>query len=254
MPPMRLPHSISRSRSPIRRRPASAAAAFAWCAMPNGRSKASPSSPAVRAAAAPSPFRAMCAASRLQSRHGNQPWSAIVGPAERLAGTGFPLSRASAAPCRCGVRSGRPGLHGRGRRALARTPTRHAVELAATLTLIRSRGVTGFYAGETARALVAGARGRAVPQPRRSGRRPAGTAPAQSFPRPPARSPPSEALGAGVFAAALWRDIEKASPAELAQRAPHRRRAWRRKRRARFRIDGFRDRRRAGGRSPAPSR
>ena len=159
----------------------------------------------------------------LQSRHGNQPWSVIVGPAERLAGTGFPLSRASARRLADAATSvqGAPafaGADGEPLRELERV-TQH--ELAATLTMIRSRGVTGFYAGETARALVAGSReaGGTLSLDDLIDDRPV-AAPAQVLPSSGGVvAAPSEALGAGVFAAALWRDIEKASPAELAQAA-----------------------------------
>lgn len=160
--------------------------------------------------------------SLLQSRHGNQPWSAIVGPAERLAGTGFPLSRASArALADAASVQGAPAFTGADGAPLRELQRVTQSELAATLTLIRSRGVTGFYAGETARALVAGAReaGGTLSLDDLADDRPV-TAPAQMLPSSGgAVAAPSEALGAGVFAAALWRDIEKAGPAELAEAA-----------------------------------
>lgn len=157
----------------------------------------------------------------LQSRYGNQPWSAVVGPAERLAGAGFPLSRAAArrlADAAPGMPAAFTGADGAPLRELERVTQ---ADLAATLMQIRSRGVTGFYAGETARALVAGAReaGGTLSLDDLGDDRPV-TAPAQMLPSSAgAVAVPSETLGAGVFAAALWRDIEKAGPAELAEAA-----------------------------------
>ena len=157
----------------------------------------------------------------LQSRYGNQPWPAIVGPAERLAGTGFPLSRAAArrladaAPALPAAFAGEGGAPLRERERITQS------DLAATLTQIRGRGVMGFYAGKTARALVAGAReaGGTLGLDDLRDDRPV-TAPAQMLPSSAgAVAAPAETLGAGVFAAALWRDIEKANPAELAETA-----------------------------------
>ena len=141
----------------------------------------------------------------LQSRYGNQPWPAIVGPAERLAGTGFPLSRAAArrladaAPALPAAFAGEGGAPLREREPITQS------DLAATLTQIRGRGVMGFYAGKTARALVAGAReaGGTLGLDDLRDDRPV-TAPAQMLPSSAgAVAAPAETLGAGVFAAAL---------------------------------------------------
>ncbi|MDO8838195.1 MAG: gamma-glutamyltransferase [Parvibaculum sp.] len=164
----------------------------------------------------------------LQSRYGTRPWAAIVGPAERLAATGFPLSRAGArqladaAPLIAASPSLQAGFarpDGERPRELDRV-TR--VELAGTLALIRSLGVNGFYAGQTARALVAEASraGGALSLDDLRDDRPE-VAPAQmlSMPAAAAVAVPAPTAGAGVFAAALWRDLEKTGPAELAEAA-----------------------------------
>ncbi|MDP2125470.1 MAG: gamma-glutamyltransferase, partial [Parvibaculum sp.] len=163
----------------------------------------------------------------LQSRYGTRPWAAIVGPAERLAATGFPLSRAGArqltdaAPLIAASPSLQAGFarsDGERPRELDRV-TR--VELAGTLALIRSLGVNGFYAGQTARALVAEASraGGALSLDDLRDDRPE-VAPAQMLSTPAAAvAVPAPTAGAGIFAAALWRDLEKTSPAELAEAA-----------------------------------
>lgn len=158
----------------------------------------------------------------LQSRYGRRPWSTVVGPAERMAATGFPVSRAGArqladaAP----LIAASPSLNRMyaGGRELDYV-TRG--QMVGTLAQIRNQGVNGFYAGQTARALVDSAReaGGALSLDDLRDYA-AEAAPAQmlsaSF---GAVAVPSGELGAGVFAAALWRDIETASPADLAEAA-----------------------------------
>ncbi|MEX1154719.1 gamma-glutamyltransferase, partial [Parvibaculum sp.] len=160
----------------------------------------------------------------LQARYGKRPWTAVLGPAERMAATGFPVSRAgarqladaaaliAASPSLRGSFAGKDGERARELDHVTR------VELAAVLALIRSQGVNGFYAGQTARALVDEARlaGGAMSLEDLRDYRP-DVAPAQMLSSPAgAVAVPAQALGAGVFAAALWRDTEKASAAELA--------------------------------------
>jgi gamma-glutamyltranspeptidase/glutathione hydrolase len=87
--------------------------------------------------------------------------------------------------------------------------------LAGTLAQIRSRGVAGFYEGETARILVAQSRakGGALSASDLANYRPE-VSPAQQIAAGELSVMlPSRALGAGVFAGTLWNDIRGASGA-----------------------------------------
>ena len=163
----------------------------------------------------------------LQSRYGNRPWASVVGPAERMAATGFPVSRAAAgqfadaaaliaaAPALQAHFSGEGGALPRELDRVTRG------DLATTLAAIRNQGVNGFYAGITARRLVdeAARVGGALSLADLRDYRPE-VAPAQRLPMTAANvAVPAEALGAGLYAGALWRNIEKAGAAELAELA-----------------------------------
>ncbi|WP_339829280.1 gamma-glutamyltransferase [uncultured Parvibaculum sp.] len=163
----------------------------------------------------------------LQSRYGNRPWASVVGPAERMAATGFPVSRAAAgqfadaaaliaaAPALQAHFSGEGGALPRELDRVTRG------DLATTLAAIRNQGVNGFYAGTTARRLVdeAARVGGALSLADLRDYRPE-VAPAQRLPMTAANvAVPAEALGAGLYAGALWRNIEKAGASELAELA-----------------------------------
>lgn len=157
----------------------------------------------------------------LQARYGSKSWSEIVSPAERLAATGVPVSRAMAHQLgESAVMIGNsPDL----RRSFARPDgtayqeldTFSPAALAGTLAHIRSRGVAGFYEGETGRILIAESRtkGGSLSASDLVNYRPE-VSPAQQIAvgelnvMLPARN-----LGAGVFAGTLWSNIQGASGA-----------------------------------------
>ncbi len=159
----------------------------------------------------------------IHSRYGSLPWGSIVAPAERLAATGIPVSRASAAQfaAASSVISGSPAL-----KAVFATDGGIAKELdvvtrihqAATLAQVRSKGVGGFYSGPTARRLVetAAQAGGALDFGDLRDYRPVVSS-ARMVERGTGKVwLPSEEVGAGAFGTALWSAIQNASPGELA--------------------------------------
>lgn len=155
----------------------------------------------------------------LQAKYGSRSWAELLSPAERLAAVGFPVSRATGRQLADGglalVNS--PDLQklftAEGARAYRELDNFSQVSLATTLAHIRSRGVSGFYSGETARLLITEARskGGALSEADLGNYRP-DIAPAQqiasgnAFVALPARN-----LGAGAFAGALWSGIQGSS-------------------------------------------
>ena len=162
----------------------------------------------------------------IHSRYGRLPWGSIVAPAERLAATGIPVSRASASQfaSASSVISASPTLRAvfasDGRVAHERdTVTR--IHLAATLAQVRSQGVNGFYGGQTAQRLVEASKqaGGAVDFGDLRDYRPLAS-PARAIERGTGKVwLPSDEVGAGAFGTALWSAIQNASPGELAATA-----------------------------------
>lgn len=159
----------------------------------------------------------------IHSRYGSLPWGSIVAPAERLAATGIPVSRASAGQfaAASSVISGSPTL-----KAVFADDSGIAKELdvvtrihqAATLAQVRSKGVGGFYSGQTARRLVESSAqaGGALDIGDLRDYRPVISA-ARMFERGTGKVwLPSEDVGAGAFGTALWSAIQNASPGDLA--------------------------------------
>jgi gamma-glutamyltranspeptidase/glutathione hydrolase len=166
----------------------------------------------------------------LQARHGTLPWAEIVSPAERIAGTGFSVSRASArrfggASTAIAGSADLAALYGRdGGLLYQETDVLSQVALATTLAHIRSRGVGGFYEGETGRYLVDQARqkGGALSASDLTDYRPE-IAPAQQIVAGDVViALPAHGLGAGAFAEALWPNIQSASGAEALAAAAER--------------------------------
>lgn len=166
----------------------------------------------------------------LQAKYGSTPWSELVSPAERLAAAGFPVSRA------LGRQLGdagfaivnSPDLQGLytvgGTRTFRELDTLTQVQLASTLALVRSRGVTGFYEGETARAIVdqSRAKGGSISMTDLANYRPE-MAPAQTIASGDVSAMlPQRGIGAGAFAGALWSNIQGASDAEALAAAAER--------------------------------
>lgn len=162
----------------------------------------------------------------IHSRYGKAAWSSVVAPAERLAATGSPVSRAGAAQFAIASKivEASPSLSNvfapQGRLAGERDVLTQ-LELSSTLGQIRARGATGFYAGPVARRLVEGARsgGGAFDESELGDYRPA-VATAQGFEQGPMKVwLPSADTGAGAFAAELWREGAKPGAAERAASA-----------------------------------
>lgn len=159
----------------------------------------------------------------IHSRFGKTAWSSVVAPAERLAATGSPVSRAAAAQFAISERiiDGSPSLYAalapQGRIATERDVLTRR-DLASTLGQIRARGAAGFYSGPVARRFAAAVRdaGGAIEESDLAEYRPS-VSTAQSVDNGPMKVwLPSADLGAGVFAAELWRDSADAGAAELA--------------------------------------
>lgn len=163
----------------------------------------------------------------IHSRYGKLPWGSLVAPAERLAATGTPVSRATArqladaAP----VIDASPALKrtfstDRGDIA-GELDTVTRIHLAATLAQVRSQGVGGFYSGQTAQRLIEASvkAGGALSIQDLRNYRPE-VAAARSMDMGTAKAwLPAGSLGAGAFGAALWSNLADAGPGELAEAA-----------------------------------
>ncbi|NIJ43030.1 gamma-glutamyltranspeptidase/glutathione hydrolase [Parvibaculum indicum] len=163
----------------------------------------------------------------LQARFGSQDWSAVVAPAERLAATGVPVSRAFAKQLAAAAQtvSASDGLRHSFMKpdggVYRELDSFDRVDLASTLALIRSRGVNGFYAGQVAADLVAASKaggGKLSLDDLRDYR--AETMPAQSVSdgRTTAHLA-GRKLGAGKFADAIWKATQGVAPSALLETA-----------------------------------
>ena len=160
----------------------------------------------------------------IHSRYGKLPWGSLVAPAERLAATGTPVSRATArqladAASVIGASPALMKIFSNDKGAIAgELDTVTRIHLAATLAQVRSQGVGGFYSGQTAQRLIeasAKAGGALSIQDLRN-YRPELIA-AQSADMGTSKVwLPAGSLGAGAFGAALWSNLGNAGPGELA--------------------------------------
>lgn len=168
----------------------------------------------------------------LQARYGKAAWSTLVSPAERMAATGFQVSRATARQFadNASVIAGSPAMSGTFARTggalygeaerMTQTP------LAGTLGLIRARGVSGFYQGNFARQFVAqaAANGGALTTVDLRDYHP-DVAPAQAIAADELNIMlPATDVEAGTFAKALWQEFQNTKGASsnlnvLAQKA-----------------------------------
>jgi gamma-glutamyltranspeptidase/glutathione hydrolase len=166
----------------------------------------------------------------LQARHGSLPWAELVAPAERIAGTGFSVSRAAARSLNdesslIADSSDLAALYAKsGGQLYQETDVLSQVGLATTLAHIRARGVDGFYKGETGRFLADQARlkGGSLEQSDLIDYRPE-IAPAQQIPAGEVVvALPARGLGSGAFASNLWSNIQNVSGAEALAAAANR--------------------------------
>ncbi|WOF73595.1 gamma-glutamyltransferase [Parvibaculaceae bacterium PLY_AMNH_Bact1] len=158
----------------------------------------------------------------MHARYGRTSWSSLLAPAERLAATGTPVSRAMARSIQ------RNASIIRQDQALARgllTPTglplkelddATQIELASTLGLVRSRGVSALYAGDAAQTFataIAEAGGNVSADDLRNYRpvvNVAGSISAGSV----LLHTPSASVGAGAFAEKLWGGLQGIAPTD----------------------------------------
>ncbi len=163
----------------------------------------------------------------MHARYGKATWSSLLAPAERLAATGTPVSRAMARSLQRNVGTIR------GDQALARallTPTglplqeldeATQIELASTLGLVRSRGVAALYAGDAATTFSTAIREAGgnvsatdlrnyLPVVSDAGKLSAGQITLRI---------PSASVGAGTFAERLWTDLQGVTPSDGASAA-----------------------------------
>ncbi|MGB5093125.1 MAG: gamma-glutamyltransferase [Parvibaculum sp.] len=159
----------------------------------------------------------------LHARHGKSGWTSLIAPAERMAATGFQASRSFIEQMRdnagmihasADLTSLYSGDGGMDYQELDRVVQ---IRLATTLALVRSQGVVGFYGGHNAARLVedAASRGGLLSLADLRNYRP-DVAPAQiqSLESDEVAMPASN-VGAGAFAAALWKRQAGATPANL---------------------------------------
>lgn len=163
----------------------------------------------------------------MHARYGRAAWSSLLAPAERLAATGTPVSRAMARSIQ-----GNAGTI-RGDQALARgllTPTglplkeldeATQIELASTLGLVRSRGVAALYAGDAATTFSSAIReaGGNVSAADLRNYRPVVSEAGQLSAGTVTLRIPSTSVGAGAFAERLWTDLQAVAPTDGASAA-----------------------------------
>ncbi|HEY4345829.1 MAG TPA: gamma-glutamyltransferase [Parvibaculum sp.] len=157
----------------------------------------------------------------LQARHGSTSWSQLVSPGERLAATGVQVSRSMARQLADNAllignsADLRKVFAHQDGTAYQELDSYTQSALAATLARVRSRGVSGFYEGETARILVAQSRakGGALSASDLANYRPEITPAQQIAAGELLVMLPSRNVGAGVFAGTLWNNIQGASGA-----------------------------------------
>jgi len=150
----------------------------------------------------------------LHARHGRTSWSKLLAPAERLAATGTPMSRAmvqALAPYRNLLASQPQLLPGYAGTPLRELENLSQIQLAATLGQIRSQGVNAFYVGDGANRLARGiqdAGGKVSANDLRN-YRPVVSATQKQIVQGAELHLPSRNTGAGAFAGALWEALQQ---------------------------------------------
>lgn len=163
----------------------------------------------------------------IHARYGELPWGSLVAPAERLAATGMPVSRATArqladSAAIIGTSPELKRIFSNNKGAIAgELDIVTRIHLAATLAQVRSQGVGGFYSGQTAQRLVEASKeaGGALSMDDLRNYRP-DVLPAQSADSGTSRVwLPAGTLGSGAFGSALWANAGNAAPGDLAEAA-----------------------------------
>eukprot|EP00439_Symbiodinium_sp_Y106_P089166 s1_g1702.t1 len=158
----------------------------------------------------------------LHARYGQAAWSSLLAPAERLAATGTPVSRAMAQSLQRNVAIIRAD-QALSRSLLAPTglPLKELdeatqIELASTLGLVRSRGVAALYAGDAASTFAAAIReaGGNVSAADLRNYRPVVSDAGRVAAGPVTLRIPSTNVGAGTFAERLWTDLQGIAPTD----------------------------------------
>ena len=158
----------------------------------------------------------------MHARYGQASWSSLLAPAERLAATGTPVSRAMARSIQ------RHAAIIRGDQALARgllAPTglplkeldeATQIELASTLGLVRSRGVSALYAGDAANKFANAIQetGGNVSADDLRNYRPVISAAGSVSAGTVTLRLPSANVGAGAFAETLWAHLQNIAPTD----------------------------------------
>jgi gamma-glutamyltranspeptidase / glutathione hydrolase len=158
----------------------------------------------------------------MHAKYGQTPWSSLLAPAERLAATGTPVSRAM-------VRAFKPHTNLlRGDVALARGLLTSAglplkeldqatqIELASTLGLVRSRGISALYSGDAAATFADAIReaGGNVSADDLLNYRPVVTEAGRLEAGVVSLRTPSSNVGAGAFAGKLWAALDGIAPTD----------------------------------------
>ncbi len=158
----------------------------------------------------------------LHALYGHASWSSLLAPAERLAATGTPISRAMArslAPHIATLRADpvlSRGLLSKSGALLEGSDKAVQIELASTLGLIRSRGVAALYGGDgvtTLAAAISDAGGRVSVADLRN-YRPTVSQAAMRLSDGFEVYFPSSSVGAGAFAEAMWDALKTVSPTD----------------------------------------
>tara|TARA_R110000868_G_scaffold19949_1_gene85131 strand:+ start:3648 stop:5060 length:1413 start_codon:yes stop_codon:yes gene_type:complete len=147
----------------------------------------------------------------MQARFGNASWATLVSPAERLAATGYQVSRASAAQfseqsAKIGSSDDMARVFARDGMAFGEGDIVTQPDLAHVLSLVRARGVGGFYNGEVASKLVEGsaAKGGALTASDLQSYRPDVSAASEQSAGDLILRLPAANSAAGAYANALW--------------------------------------------------
>lgn len=158
----------------------------------------------------------------MHARYGQTSWSSLLAPAERLAATGTPVSRAMAQSIQrhAGIIRSDQAL-GRGLLAPTGLPLKELdeatqIELASTLGLVRSRGVSALYAGDAAQTLadaIKAAGGNVSADDLQHYRPTVNEAGSISAGAVTLRIPSSN-VGAGTFAEKLWTNLQGIAPTD----------------------------------------
>lgn len=157
----------------------------------------------------------------LHARHGRNDWAPLLAPAERMAATGTPMSRAmvqSLTPYRNLLASQPQLLPGYDGAPFRELQNLRQIQLAATLGQIRSQGVNAFYVGEGANRLAKGIQeaGGKVSASDLRNYRPTVSETQTIVANGVELHLPSASTGAGAYAANLWQVLQSVPATDAA--------------------------------------